>query len=252
MSTNLKVLFWNVWCLPQCFTDGKYSSEKRAKLIAPLLAGYDVVLLCEAWTESAKKVFKKTYPYYYTDKTPVGKLAGTGLMVLSNYPIINPSHEYFKHGSDSDWFAGKGIMHFQIQVNQKTIDFFLTHMQATYSNYSVASQTARLYQSLHVTKFVNKKLAGNNSKEVWFIGDFNLWPYHDRDPNNVNDYDDSTMRSACYEMIKHQIKMSDIQPDIRSVYRVFTRRTDNQSKVAYQSGQGLTDGPSVVLDIPLL
>ena len=251
MTATLKVLFWNVWCLPKPFTDGKYYSDERAKLIAPLLIGYDLVLLCEAWTKCAKKVFLKTYPYQYTDNGVCGKIFGTGLMILSKYPILNPDKIIYNNSSDWDWFAGKGAFHFQLQINQKTFDFFFTHMQATYSNYSEASQTARLYQSLQLSKFVNDKLKSNNSNDIFMIGDFNMWSFYDNPNLSPNDSDDNILRSASYEMIKSQTNMTDVQTIGGDVYRFFTRRTDNKTTLTYMSSQGYSDGPYVIIEFPI-
>jgi hypothetical protein len=54
---ELKVLYWNVWCLPKFCTDGKLTPEERAKAIFPSLSGYDLVILNEVWTSSANENF---------------------------------------------------------------------------------------------------------------------------------------------------------------------------------------------------
>ena len=258
MANNLKVLFWNVWCLPKPFTDGKYSSDERAKLISPYLAGYDLVLLCEAWTQCAKDVFLKTYPYQYTDNDAGLLSFGTGLIVLSKYPIINPSGEIYNMSADFDWFSNKGMFHFQIQVNNKVLDFFFTHMQATYNNtwpifnYSVGSETSRLYQSLQLSNFVNKKLIDNKSQDVWLLGDFNMYPFYVMQNPPQDQFNDNVLRSASYEMLKNQINMTDLQTKDGDVYRYFTRRTDNSKTIIiYQDSHGLTDGPSVIIEFPI-
>jgi len=251
---QFKVLFWNVWCLPKYFTDGKYNSDERAKLISQYLDGYDLVLLCEAWTECAKAVFLKTYPYHYTDNDGSCISFGTGLMVLSKYEILNPDKEIYSKSSDFDWFSNKGIFHFQIKINQKLFDFFLTHMQATYNsswsifNYSVGSQTARLYQSLELVNFVNKKLKTNTSENVWLIGDFNMFPYFVDTSRSPDEQNDDILRSASYEMIKSQVDMTNLQTKNGAVYRFFTRRTNNNNTtLTYMDSHGLTDGPSVLI-----
>ncbi len=249
MST-LKVFFANVWCLPGPFTDNRYSSDKRAKLIVPFLTGYDVVLLCEAWTREAKNVFLKTYPYQYTDNGVCGKIFGTGLMILSKYPILNPSYEIYDHSADTDWFSGKGIMHFQILFNSKQVDFFLTHMQATYKDNSEGSQVARLYQSLQLSKFVNKKLANNNSQNVFLLGDFNLYPFPNINYTDEKKLDDNMLRSASYDMIKNQTGMIDLQTSYY-IYRYFTRRTDNTITITKIDNQHLSDSDFIKIDIPL-
>jgi len=256
----MKILFWNVWCLPALFTDGKTSPEDRAKLISPHLAGYDVVLLCEAWTKGAKNVFLKTYPYQYTDNSAGLISFGTGLMVLSKYPIVAPSMELYKMSADFDWFSNKGIFSFQINfptpTSTRPLIFFLTHMQATYNNswpifvYTPASKTAILYQTVQLSNFVNTKLENNKSTDVWLIGDFNMWKRWDPPRHPENTYDDNIMRMGCYNILASQINMKDLQTRDDDVYRFFTR-SDANTTITYEDSHGLSDGPYVVLDVTI-
>ena len=255
----MKILFWNVWCLPSWFTDGKYSSDDRAKLISPYLAGYDIVLLCEAWTSAAKAVFLKTYPYQYTDYRAGAISFGTGLMVLSKYPIVNPSMELYKMNDDFDWFSNKGMFNFQIDFptssGTRLLTFFLTHMQATYNNswpifnYTPASETARLYQTVQLSNFVNSKLENNKTTDAWLIGDFNMWKKWDPAPTNPG-FDDNIMRMGCYRILEDQIGMKDLQTRDGDVYRFFTR-SDANTSITYEDSHGLSDGPYVVLDVTI-
>lgn len=260
----MKVLFWNVWCLPQWFTDGKYTSDQRAKLISRYLGGYDLVLLCEAWTTSAKSVFLKEtlsdYPYRYTDNSAGLVSFGTGLMVLSKYPLKYTSQEIYNKAADFDWFSNKGVFGIQIDYpspkGNKLLTFFFTHMQATYNNswpifnYSSASQTARLYQTVQLSKFVNKTLEENKTTDVWLLGDFNMWRAYKVPIQPSEPYDDNMMRIGCYDLLTKEINMKDIEQNDSTVYRLFTR-SSYPTKITYEDSHGLSDGSYVVIDIDM-
>lgn len=255
LINNLKILYWNVWCFPKCYTDGKLTAKERAKALSQYIVGYDLVLLNEAWETEAKDVFKKLYPYYYTDKNYKGKVYGTGLMVLSQYPIMNASYENYKHSAGWDWFANKGVIYFQIQVNGKTLDFYTTHMQAGNSD---ADQNARLQQSLQLSNFINKTSGTSTSKDVWLIGDFNMMPTPPPPyPNNVRtksfhckDINDNILRETSYNMILKETQMNDVLKNY-DVYRVLTKRTDNKTTAQYMDSHGLTDGSYLVIEFPI-
>lgn len=225
--TNLQVAFWNVECLPKAISEDKmYYSDERAKLVVPHIQGYDVVLMCEVWTLDARKVFSKVFPYSYTDVLPSGKIYGDGLYIISKYPLVQSKILTYSTEADWDWFSAKGVLFVQIDVNNQLYDFYVTQMQATYANYSQASQTARLYQSLELLNFVNTN-SGTNPN-VFVTGDFNMRPFVPMNNSTTqNDRDDWTIRAACYEMIKARTGTRDLQTS-NSMYRMLTRMPANQ------------------------
>lgn len=252
-SIEFKILFWNVWCFPKSMTDGKLSDTKRARLISRHIGNYDLVLLNEAWTVGARDIFKKVYPYYYSDNNKHGKIYGNGLLILSKYPIHNPKTITYTHSAGWDWFSAKGAQYFQLQINNKNYDFFLTHMQAGYSE---LDQKARLYQSLQLSNFVNETLKGSSNKNVWLIGDFNMMPIAPIPDSgfryksvHCRDYDDAILRATSYNMILSETSMTDIQKGY-DVYRILTKRTDNKTIVKYYDSNGLTDGNYLTIEFP--
>ena len=51
-------------------------------------------------------------------------------MILSKYPIINISHYTFKNSGGLQYFIPNGVLKSSIFINNKLIDFFITHIHA--------------------------------------------------------------------------------------------------------------------------
>ena len=68
-----------------------------------------------------------------------GKLKGSGLLIVSKYPIIESKHYYFstmkKEVSNIDSFASKGILLAKIKKNDMIFNIINTHYQAWVKNY---------------------------------------------------------------------------------------------------------------------
>ena len=272
---SLRILYWNVWCLPFFATDGVHSKD-RAEAIAPILRGYDVVILNEAWTDAAKKVFKREYTYSYQTSKMCGKLLDSGLLILSNHLIHNPSHILYSDAAGWDWFTSKGALHFQIRTTSdisirrlqdkkkykrwskpkilKTYDIFTTHMQA---GYSTKDHDARRIQLRELTRFVNSKTRFVNSKlpgaeNVFLIGDFNVMPMLGDAPYpNCHDIIDARRRSLEYHKIHNQTGLVDLNlHNIQDVYHVFSNSDPDRVDITYHDST-LADGPYLTIDVTI-
>lgn len=245
---TIRVIFWNVYCLPSFATRDNIQPKDRAKAILTYINDYDIVIMNEAWTSDAKKVFKTAYPYSYQTNKKCGKFLDSGLLVLSKYPIIKNSHILYTCASNWDWFASKGAIHVQISTPNGPYDFFTTHMQAGDTS---SDQKVRPFQFVQLINFVNDNMPNGNN--VYLIGDFNVMPL-------INGYisvhctnlDDAIFRSGYYHMIASHTGLSNLQTgdELRDVYHVFSKRND--SNIVYHDSQGLTDGPYFTIDIPLV
>ena len=245
---TLRVIFWNVYCLPAIGTKDRIHSDERAKAILPYIKDYDVVILNEAWTAKAKKVFKSAFQHSYQTKTKFGKLLDSGLLILSNNPILNTSHILYNAASNWDWFASKGAIHFQIDTPKGPYDFFTTHMQA---GDTANDQRTRPFQFVELVKFINSNMPEGNN--VFVIGDFNVAPLINGDISvHCTDLDDALFRSAYYYMIPMQTGLVNLQKgnNLKDVYHVFSKRRD--PNIIYHDSHGLTDGPYLTIDIPLI
>lgn len=136
-AEELKVLTWNVFMLPKPI---KFSHQnERTSFIVDHIAksDYDVVFLQEAFMGSFhRKLRQKTsdvfpFQYYLGKKLISPTIFGSGVYVLSKYPIVETKRTYFKNCAVADCFASKGALFVTIQLpSGKKINFISTHMQA--------------------------------------------------------------------------------------------------------------------------
>ena len=99
--------------------------------------GYDFVFMQEAFTTSFRgsleTALKKKYPYsYYLDSDSwFYPYFGSGLFVLSKYPMKILDQVYFTECASADCFAAKGSFLLESKLpSGKSIQVAVTHMQA--------------------------------------------------------------------------------------------------------------------------
>jgi hypothetical protein len=226
---RLKAIYWNCWTLPKVATDHHMTGVERARIEAPIIAGYDIAILNEAWGNAVKEIFEATHPFHCkTPKLPT-RLYDSGLMILSKYPITNVDYHLYEEGSDWDWFTSKGILGCNITLNQRTPLYIITsHMQA--GNTKIDGRN-RLNQSIELIRFLRSKVT--DPYNTFFIGDINMRPVDIAEPT-----DDDIIREGCLDMIiKHMNPpdtkgLIDILYKDKGLYHMFTGRPE--SDIVYQ------------------
>jgi len=100
-----------------------------------------------------------------------GKFKGSGLLIVSKYPIIESKHYYFsttkKEVSNTDSFASKGILLAKIKKNNLNYNIINTHFQAWVKNYK-----QRALASLAMRNFIKNNIT-NKEEPVIICGDLN-------------------------------------------------------------------------------
>lgn len=247
--SSMKILFWNVWCFPKWITKSELTDIERATKIAELIKGYDVVLLCEAWTPAAKEILKKTYTYSYQTTHNFHVVYDSGLLILSNNKLQDLKSEVYNHAANWDWYAAKGILKCSVSISGVAYCIFLTHMQA---GNNTLDQDARKNQTLQLINFCNREITQlKNNEEILLIGDLNIMPsMHDINNKRIQsphckDLEDNMLRSACFSMLLNETNFIDIKPD-NDVFHFLKMGNANYS-ISYQSSNGLTDGPYVII-----
>lgn len=99
---------------------------------------FDLLFLQEAFMKSfrmnVRKALKKTHPHTYYLRSPSFPIPvfGSGLYVVSRYPVKLLDHIYFKSCTSADCFAAKGAALIEISLpGGEKIQVSNTHMQAT-------------------------------------------------------------------------------------------------------------------------
>jgi sphingomyelin phosphodiesterase 2 len=174
----MKVLSINCWGVPYVSKLRKQRMNALAKFIND--SDIDICAFQEIWIEEDyKRLCGKTsnsFPYSYYFKSGI---IGSGLVVISKYPIIEVALKRFSLNGKphkifhSDWFGGKSIGLCRILIDDFKVDFYVTHLHACYSSTNDEYAAHRVAQMWEVLQFI-RHTARNN---VIVVGDFNCDPF---------------------------------------------------------------------------
>lgn len=184
-TDSLTILSWNVFLLPKwtAFFQPKNNHhwERRTEEIIHVLKNQnaDIVVLQEAFNRSAiKKIKQKFQHQYFFISEPLERKhflkAGSGLLLLSKFPISDLQIIEFDACASDDCFASKGAFQISIQFNQQTFKIVGTHLQA---DYRYPSQYASVRQKQ--LKQLRQELDQEDSTATTiYCGDFNIDYHH--------------------------------------------------------------------------
>lgn len=171
---SLSILSMNVYMLPKPI---KWSlqSDRTLSLAEQLKdSSYDLIFFQEAFQadfrdQMARKL-KAPYPYtYYLDQAGgLLDIFGSGVFVLSRYPLRVLDHLYFRECAGFDCFASKGSVLVETTLpSGKTYQFSSTHLQAGPEN-----SRLRLQQLTEIRDMLKR----HRQKQVpqLLIGDLNI------------------------------------------------------------------------------
>jgi endonuclease/exonuclease/phosphatase family metal-dependent hydrolase len=143
----------------------------RAQGLAPHVVGVQ-----EAWHSLSAAAAKEAgYPHVAAGASArLGKLAGAGLYIMSEHPILKASTVNYKECTGWDCVANKGAQHARILVpGLGPVDVYNTHMNADGKPAKPEdSQKARMAQIRDFAKFV--RLTRDKANPAVFLGDFNF------------------------------------------------------------------------------
>ncbi len=175
-ASVLRVLTFNIWDLPPIVKD----IATRMNAIGQQLATMhlDIVALQEAWNAAARARIAQAahlgglaYTHYYQSG-----IAGSGLMLLSRFPIVETAFYRFPLGGrreqfwETDYFAGKGIGFARVLTPLGLMDVYNTHTVASYTaDEHDENRPYRLADLYECVRFMNR----SSAQPVICCGDFN-------------------------------------------------------------------------------
>ncbi|CEG48479.1 sphingomyelin phosphodiesterase 2 [Plasmopara halstedii] len=191
-QVKIRVLSLNAWGLPvapQC-------TERAAEIASAISSDFELVVLQEIWHIRERnliisKVQQSGFHYYHYFNSAVGfpipmgpDSFGTGLLVLSKYPISSAFfHSFSLSGRpyalhESDFVANKGVGLLRVETPAGQIDVYATHLLANYNARGEPGpgdiyQVHRTGQSYELTKFI---AATTRNRFMLVCGDFNSSP----------------------------------------------------------------------------
>lgn len=175
-AIDFKIISWNAYMLPSPLK--KSLQKTRIATIPGKLqeVDFDLLFLQEAFMKSfrlnIRRTLKNSHPHTYYLKSPSFPvpLFGSGLYVVSKYPVKLLDHIYFQSCTSADCFAAKGAALIEISLpNGDKIQVSNTHMQATPNAGSIRMK--QLGQ-------IHRMLLKHHNPEVpqFLIGDLNIDP----------------------------------------------------------------------------
>ncbi|MER7812429.1 sphingomyelin phosphodiesterase [Streptomyces sp900116325] len=166
--------------------------RRRAEIArASFFQGNDVVVLQEAFDNSASDALAQNASAQYPYRTPVvgrsksgwdatggAYSAATpedgGVTVLSKWPIVRKEQFIYKDACGSDWWSNKGFVYAELNVNGTTVHVVGTHAQSTDSGCATGEAAQmRSRQFKQIDAFLDAKNIPA-SEQVIVAGDMNV------------------------------------------------------------------------------
>jgi len=176
---KIRVMTLNVPFFPLGIKMGKHSKRVKAlvKTIQNLKPRPHIIALQEVWRDAIKKEIgsklRKDYPFQYKDKSMGKRLVGlnSGLMLLSQFPILKKRLLHYKRSHGVEKWAKKGVLGVKIQLPKgKAFYLFSTHLQASSKK---KDNNVKISQLKEVRALV-KRFVGKDKCPILLVGDFNL------------------------------------------------------------------------------
>ncbi|MFI1737363.1 sphingomyelin phosphodiesterase [Streptomyces sioyaensis] len=197
---HLKVLSYNTFLMSKTLYPN-WGQDHRAQAIAAadFFQGNDVVVLQEAFDNSASDALKSRAAAQYPHQTPVvgrsrsgwdatgGAYSATtpedgGVTLLSKWPIVHKEQYIYKDACGSDYFSNKGFVYAVLDVNGTKVHVVGTHTQSTDSGCKAGEAAAdRAKQLKEVDAFLDAKNIPVD-EEVMVAGDLNIDSHGDEYP----------------------------------------------------------------------
>ena len=129
-AETIRVLTYNTWGVPLTAWD-TWRYEQAMRAIEEL--NPDIVLLNEVFTRKGKRNFRSMhYPYQAEGPGPSPRLVGSGLKILSRFPILNRATLAYRACKGSDCLSRKGAALAVLQLpSGKKLNLIGTHLNAS-------------------------------------------------------------------------------------------------------------------------
>lgn len=191
-TPRLKVLTYNTFLMSKNLYPN-WGQDHRAAAIpaASFFQGNDVVVLQEAFDNSASDALKANAAAQYPYQTPVvgrsrsgwdatgGSYSSTtpedgGVTLLSKWPVVRKEQYVYKDACGADWYSNKGFVYAVLDVNGTKVHVVGTHAQSTDPGCSAGEAAQmRSRQFKAVDAFLDAKNIPAN-EEVIVAGDMNV------------------------------------------------------------------------------
>ncbi|MFJ1614611.1 sphingomyelin phosphodiesterase [Streptomyces sp. NPDC088251] len=189
---SLRVLTYNTFLMSKNLYPNWGQDHRAAEIPkASFFQGQDVVVLQEAFDNSASDALARNASAQYPYRTPVvgrsrtgwdatgGAYSATtpedgGVTVLSKWPIVRKEQYIYKDACGSDWWSNKGFVYAELNVNGAKVHVVGTHTQSTDSGCKAGEAAQmRSRQFKQIDAFLDAKNIPA-SEQVVVAGDLNV------------------------------------------------------------------------------
>ena len=183
-ENKLNILSYNIFMLtpPIAFSD----QSTRAAYIAENVAGYDAIIINEAFDDTARDILTGNlsveYPYFTDVVDESGSVEDGGVLIFSRWPIEYSEDIVYSNCDADDCLAAKGVMYARLNKLGKAYHIFGTHLQAWQDAQNVSTRQLQMTQ---LKAFVDSKNIPV-TEPIIYGGNFNIEKY----TNYLNEYDD--------------------------------------------------------------
>ena len=176
-ESNIKILSYNIRLyqgLPHQIVVG-FKEKPRKRMIIEYLrnSDADVIGLQEVWADKQKVLFiealKVEYPYSYCHITKFW-YQGSGLLILSKFPLFDQRAIYFKDLSETKWYSSKGLLSVQVEVEEgRRLSIINIHPQSGETEKRTNSRLSNFNQIYDLITEVN-----DFNNPIILLGDYNV------------------------------------------------------------------------------
>lgn len=146
-ASSLRLLTYNLFLRPPLINNRgeDYKNERLADFVQEI-NNFDVVCLQEVFALGSfrrqrllREAALKGFIYQVTSQCPFFStfLVDGGLVILSRFPVVGHGQVVFPKGMQSDALSAKGAVFARVQVGERLLNVFTTHLQATYNTDSM-------------------------------------------------------------------------------------------------------------------
>ncbi|MFF1657176.1 sphingomyelin phosphodiesterase [Streptomyces sp. NPDC058255] len=191
-TPSMRVLTYNVFLMSKNLYPNWGQDHRAAEIPkSSFFRGNDVVVLQEAFDNSASDALKSSAAAEYPYQTPVvgrsrsgwdatgGAYSSTtpedgGVTVLSKWPVLHKEQYVYKDACGADWWSNKGFAYVVLNVNGTKVHVVGTHAQSTDPGCGAGEAAAmRSRQFKTIDAFLDAKNIPAG-EQVLVAGDFNV------------------------------------------------------------------------------
>ena len=191
---SIRLLSYNFFLRPPPINNnGSDFKNERLKDFFEFLREFDIICFQEIFTtltdrkhQMIREAAKSGLKYHVSSRPPSffsEYITDSGLLILSRYEILECDYYYYYLNISGDAPSNKGIIYAKININNRYLFLFNTHLQSTYfdesqSNINCTIQV-RTKQTEELINFVYNKLMKIPREQiekglVLIVGDFNI------------------------------------------------------------------------------